>query len=783
MNIETLQESTREISSPAASAQASNDALELWGGIECTVNRVGDEFFCQLSRSGHIERSSDLDLLASLGLSAIRYPILWEKCAPHGFDSIDWSWPDARLNQLRELKIKPVVGLVHHGGGPRSTSLVDAEFAPGLARWAGLVAQRYPWIHAYTPVNEPVTTARFSTLYGFWFPHARDDRAFARAMVNQCRATVLSMREIRRFNPDALLIQNDDIGEVYSTPAMEYQAKFENARRWLSFDLLCGRVVAGHTMHHYLRWYGISDEELDWFAANPCPPDVIGLDHYVTSNRFLDEHVEAYPRQARGSNGQHEYVDVEAVRVDLPRLASVRDLLRETWQRYQKPVAITEAHLGCTREEQMRWLQEVWQNAQQARREGIPVQAVTAWSLLGSHDCDSMLTREGSHYEPGAFDTRAPSPRETALASMTRALGRGEKFSHPVLAQPGWWRREGRVLFDSPGVAQAREKTYARISPEASSTCRLGAPQVLEARQLAPAPSNHTLQFFVKRARPHAPRPVLIIGAYGALGRAFSYVCHSRGLVARPLSRFECDILQPDSICAALDEHLPWAVVNAAGLARVDQAEGNHAACFELNTHAAIDLARSCAERGLPLVNFSSHLVFDGSQDGAYAEEDQPRPLSVYGESKRAMEQGTLEVHPGALIVRAGPLFGPWDGHNFVSRTLLALERGEQVRAPHDALISPTYVPYLAHATLDLLLDKTCGLWHGANEGEVSWHELALEAARRARIRTSKLIAIPAHEMNTKAPRPRNGALHSSRAWIMPPLSEALDRFERERAK
>ena len=45
------------------------------------------------------------------------------------------------------------------------------------------VAERYPWVEHYTPVNEPLTTARFSGLYGHWYPHARDDGAFLRALL------------------------------------------------------------------------------------------------------------------------------------------------------------------------------------------------------------------------------------------------------------------------------------------------------------------------------------------------------------------------------------------------------------------------------------------------------------------------------------------------------------------------------------------------------------------------------------------------------------------------
>ncbi len=64
-------------------------SLELWGGVECTVNRVGDRYFEQLERTGHAHRPGDLDLFAELGITALRYPILWERTAPDGVDSAD----------------------------------------------------------------------------------------------------------------------------------------------------------------------------------------------------------------------------------------------------------------------------------------------------------------------------------------------------------------------------------------------------------------------------------------------------------------------------------------------------------------------------------------------------------------------------------------------------------------------------------------------------------------------------------------------------------------------
>ena len=159
--------------------------LELWAGVECSVNRVGDRFFDQLERNGHAHRARDLDCFADLGVHALRYPVLWERTAPCGLENADWRWADERLGRLRELRVRAIVGLVHHGSGPRSTSLVDPDFPEQLAAYARAVAERFPWVEDYTPVNEPLTTARFSGLYGFWYPHATDALSFARALMRQ----------------------------------------------------------------------------------------------------------------------------------------------------------------------------------------------------------------------------------------------------------------------------------------------------------------------------------------------------------------------------------------------------------------------------------------------------------------------------------------------------------------------------------------------------------------------------------------------------------------------
>lgn len=724
-----------------------NRNLELWGGLESTVNRVGDDYFDQTVRSGHETRMSDLDLLADLGVRTLRYPVLWERTAPHGLSEANWSWADERLERLQELGIQPIVGLVHHGSGPRHTSLVDPHFASGLAEYARAVAQRYPWVDLFTPVNEPLTTARFSGLYGHWYPHGRDSLTFAKALLTQCRATVLSMRAIREVNPAAQLVQTEDLGKTHSTPKLAYQAEFENERRWLSFDLLCGRVASTHPMWRELHEWGAQTNELEWFLENPCPPDIMGINHYLTSERFLDDQKHLYPRHTHGGNKIHSYADVEAVRVCTECAEGPEVLLREAWERFGIPLAVTETHLHCTREEQMRWLKQVWQAAQKLRSDGVDMRAVTVWSVLGAYDWNSLLTRNENHYEPGAFDLRGPFPRKTALATMIRNLISEAYHEHPVLDSPGWWQQSSRLLY--PRVS--RLNVQDEIAQKAQE-------QPLHAAVLS-------------------SRPILITGATGTLGRAFAHLCEHRCLQYVVLTRQQMDIGDANQVSQVIAEIKPWAVINTAGYVRVDEAEHNADACFRENTIGAVNLAAICAKHNLPLLTFSSDLVFDGTQSTPYLEEDAVSPLNIYGQSKSAAEIEVQKACPHALIVRTSAFFGPWDNYNFITVALRTLRAGETFLAMNDATISPTYVPDLVNTSLDLLIDGERGIWHLANPGSITWYELALQVAEKAGLSKSLVLGRSTASFNLAAPRPLYSVLSSSRGILLPALDAALESY------
>ncbi|MBV9884864.1 MAG: family 1 glycosylhydrolase, partial [Sphingomonadaceae bacterium] len=167
-----------------AEREASRAPLELWAGPECTIVRLGDRWRDQVTETGHEARDADIDLIAALGIRTLRYPILWERVAPDRPDRLDFSWTDRRLERLAAHGIEAIGGLLHHGSGPAYTDLLDPDFPAKLADYAARVAARYPHVSRWTPVNEPLTTARFSALYGHWHPHRSDYPAFLRALVN-----------------------------------------------------------------------------------------------------------------------------------------------------------------------------------------------------------------------------------------------------------------------------------------------------------------------------------------------------------------------------------------------------------------------------------------------------------------------------------------------------------------------------------------------------------------------------------------------------------------------
>jgi len=424
--------------------------LEIWASPEPTVARVrGNEVRDQLAETGHEARDGDTGLLADLGIAATRYPVLWEKTAPLDPLRPDLRWARRRLGALRASGVEPIVTLLHHGSGPRYTSLVDERFAHVFAAYAGAVAAAFPWVNRWTPINEPLTTARFATLYGHWYPNGREDHAaFGRAITGEALGILLAFEAIRRSVPDAQLVLTEDLQGFTALDAGVFEyAEHKRERSFLSIELVMGRVVRGHPMHRYLReTCGVGQAMLGEIAARATVPGLIGWNYYPHSERTLCS--------AAGGRARNE----PTVSFGPHPLCAV-PLLRAAYERIRLPFGLSEVHVNAPEQQRVRWLLQRYDDLMVLAREGLPVRAFGAWAAFGLVDWDSLLTRRDGLAEDGVYTCAGATatPRPTAVAHAIRSLARGERPSMPQ--GPGWW--EGR-----PGE---HERHFSRHSDPAAT--------------------------------------------------------------------------------------------------------------------------------------------------------------------------------------------------------------------------------------------------------------------------------------------------------------------------
>jgi dTDP-4-dehydrorhamnose reductase len=417
-------------------------APEVWAGVECSWLRVGDWACDQLALTGHDRRIEDLDLLGELGVKAVRYPVLWGR-APRGIEATDWAWASRRLERIAELGIRPIVGLLHHGFGPEGSDPLDPGWPAAFGRYAAEVARRFPSVTEFLPINEPLTTARFAGLYGWWPPYGRDRTTFLRLMLAQAEAFVEASRAIRSATPDARILVNEDLGQSIGSPACEAAARRDSERRWLTFDLLSGQVDQSHVL-----WSAASIGQrriLDALRWEPQIPDVLGIDYYVTSDRYLDERLEHFPPETHGGDERGRYADVELARVAGLEIGGFDPCIREAWARYGLPVALTEVHLEGEPADQVAWWAEAVDAARRSVAAGVAVSGVTAWSAFGAFEWSSILRNPRGSYANGCFDVHPDGqPKVTPLGEAVRATAMGQGLD----AERGWWRRPERALYD-----------------------------------------------------------------------------------------------------------------------------------------------------------------------------------------------------------------------------------------------------------------------------------------------------------------------------------------------
>jgi len=289
---------------------------------------------------------------------------------------------------------------------------------------------------------------------------------------------------------------------------------------------------------------------------------------------------------------------------------------------------------------------------------------------------------------------------------------------------------------------------------------------------------------------------LLVLGRDGQVARALARAPSPFQVVNAGRARLDLGAPEPN-IGALIDAERPVAVVNAAAYTAVDAAESNAEAAWRLNCQAPEAIGRACAERGLPLVHFSTDYVFDGEKGAPYVESDPTGPVNAYARSKADGETALLALAAASglklSIVRVAWVFSAGGGGFFDVMVRAAAERDE-VSVVADQWGSPTDAGTCASAAIALasaLVEREGraeGLFHACGATGLARADFA-EAIFRRLPRRPRLRRIASADYPTAARRPRDTRLDCARldgaglGWRAPALEQMLDLcFERDRA-
>jgi beta-glucosidase/6-phospho-beta-glucosidase/beta-galactosidase len=342
-------------------------------GIECSAPVIeGGVRQDELRKTGHWERyRDDLALVASFGIRYLRYGVPFHVVARDPDRSrFDWDWTDRAMEALQAEGLEPILDLLHFGLPDDIAGVGDPRLLSRYEGYAAAVAERYPWVRYYTPVNEPFVTAWFSAKEGYWNERRQDDVSFVAALDNILHCVVRGMELISERRPDAIFIQSDACDSYTTTePETEEHARLLTERSWVGYDLTYGREPTQRVLD-WLYSNGITSQRLEWFAAHGTSERcIIGHDYY---------------------RGNERVVSAGRIRPAGPQRRGFKALALDFYDRYRMPLMLTETNMeGADAPE---WLAEVWNDTIDLKDQGLPVRGFCWYGFIDHVDWDTALT-------------------------------------------------------------------------------------------------------------------------------------------------------------------------------------------------------------------------------------------------------------------------------------------------------------------------------------------------------------------------------------------------------
>jgi len=283
---------------------------------------------------------------------------------------------------------------------------------------------------------------------------------------------------------------------------------------------------------------------------------------------------------------------------------------------------------------------------------------------------------------------------------------------------------------------------------------------------------------------------IAVIGGDGQLGSDVVRVFAENGDTVCALTHADIELSNVDSVFSAVRSLKPHVIVNTAAMHHVEKCEADAERAFAVNGLGARHLALVATDVGAVLMHLSTDYVFDGAKQSPYVEQDAPRPLNVYGNSKLAGEyfvRSTVDKH---FVLRTSAIYGKnpcraKGGLNFIELMLKLAKERSSVRVVDSEFVSPTPTVDIAKQIVALSRSDAYGLYHATAEGSCSWYGFAREIFDLTKTKTTLEIA-GSNEFPAKVPRPiysvlENEGLKSSGLNAFRPWRDGLREYLAQR--
>jgi dTDP-4-dehydrorhamnose reductase len=270
---------------------------------------------------------------------------------------------------------------------------------------------------------------------------------------------------------------------------------------------------------------------------------------------------------------------------------------------------------------------------------------------------------------------------------------------------------------------------------------------------------------------------LLITGASGFLGwnlcmrsrsdwRVFGTYLANRVEIP-DIKLFQVDLTDYNELKRLFKEIKPEAVIHTAAITSPNFCQNNPSKSYDINTGAAINIAGLCSEIEIPLLFTSTDLVFNGLKP-PYSENDEPSPVSLYGEHKVLAELGMKDKYPKTVICRMPLMYGDPGpvAVSFLQPLMSDMNSGKDVNLFTDEFRTPLSGKDAAEGLM-IALRRLPDIVHLGGVERISRYAFGKMLENIFGIQGAKLHACTQDDINLAAPRPPDVSFDISKALKM----------------